>query len=313
MWIQECRGLYKEFVERVSGKRVAPGRLEERLSEAKNKRRIGSEDLRTIEESPDWPYPQWWPRLSAQFGEPLLLPRDTDQIVRSLQERIRYIEVVSIILRFVFPQEFGIISPPVIGLLNLGPIRDHEKQYLRYLSELGKIRQHYEGLKDVADVDMALWVAAHLGLAEHAILGEMQRDQWFQEIRLRNMMDGWCCQDSEPARLTLAEALQRHDHVLAALIAGRCFESVVEKMAAQRKIKVEIRDGEGRLWRLVQELERQTGPVPTGVSLDALRKLRNCAVHDSISKDEACKLVEGTRRLWSVTDSTSSTSAKFPR
>ena len=128
MWIQECRGLYKEFVERVSGTRVAPRRLEEALSGAKAKGRIGSDELRIIEDSPDWPYPQWWPRLSAQFGESISLAGDKKGRVESLQNRVKYIEVVSVILRFVFPEEFGIISPPVIGLLNLAPGKDHEEQ-----------------------------------------------------------------------------------------------------------------------------------------------------------------------------------------
>jgi hypothetical protein len=316
MWIQECHKLYEEFVERVSGKRVAPGQLEKALSEARTNRRIGSEDLRIIEEGQDWPYPQWWPRLSTQFGEPLPLPEDNEEIVRSLQDRIRYIEVVSIVLRFVFPEKFGIISPPVIGLLNLAPIRDHEKQYLRYLSELENIRQHYEGLEGIADVDMALWVAAHLGWMERTIFEEMQRDQWFQETRLRNLMDGWYWESSDDARLTLAEILlqQDHDHVLAALIAARCFESKVLDMAARWKINVDdMRDGDGVLYTLVRKLMR-TGAVPAGISLDELRMLRNHAVHKfkpPISKDEACNLVKEVRRLWSV-QTLHPTSAKIP-
>lgn len=209
MWIQECHTLYGEFVERVSGRRVAPGQLEEALSEAKAKRQVGSEELRIIEESPDWPYPQWWPRLSTQFGESLLLHGVKEKIVKILYDRIKYIEVVSIILRFVFPEDFGIISPPVIGLLNLPPGRNHEEQYLRYLSVLDQIKQHYEGLEDIADIDMALWAAAHLDSEYQAILEEMQDDQVFQEIRLRNMVDGlgryW--KRSERARLALAEVL----------------------------------------------------------------------------------------------------------
>ena len=305
MWIQECPGLYKEFVERASGKPTEPDRLEQALSGAKAKRQVGSEELRIIEESPDWPYPHWWPRLSTEFGEPVRLPRDKETAVRSLQGRIKYIEVVSIALRFIFPEEFGVISPPVIGLLNLGPGKDHEEQYLRYISVLEDIRQHYEGLEDIADVDMALWVAAHLDWTEYpAILEEMHQDRALQEIRLRNMLDGlgryW--KRSERARLTLAEVLLKHDHVLAALIAARCFESKVIEMAAQWKITADMRHfGEKELHALVRKLEMQRDAVPADISLDTLRKYRNVAVHNfkpPITKDDARNLVLGVRQLW---------------
>jgi len=304
VWIQECHRLYGEFVERSSDKRVAPGRLEEALSEAKAKRQIGTEELRLIEESPDWPYPQWWPRLSAQFGEPLWLPRDKAKTIRSLQDRIKYIEVVSVALRFIFPEEFGIISPPVMGLLNLAPSGDHEEDYLRYLSVLEDIRQHYEGLEDIADVDMALWVAAHLDSTDYpGILEEMHQDQVFQEIRLVNMLDGvgrdW--KRSERARLTLAEVLLKHDHVLAALVAARCFESKVKEMAAHWRITADGFPSEKKLGALARRLDKEAGAVPEGVSLGALTAHRNAAVHNfepPISRNEARDLIQGVRRLY---------------
>jgi len=305
VWIQECHRLYGEFVERSSGGRVVPGRLEEALSEAKAKRKIGTEELRLIEDSPDWPYPQWWPRLSAEFGDPVLLPQDEARTVQILQDRIKYIEVVSVALRFIFPEDYGIMSPPVIGLLNLSPGGDHTGHYLRYLAVLKHIRQHYEGLGRIADVDMALWVAAHLDSTEYsAILEALHQDQTFQEIRLRNMVDslGRYWGRNERARLTLAQVLAKHDHVLAALIAARCFESKVIEMAARLKINADTRYmNEGVLHALVRKLELQRVPVPEGVSLDDLRQHRNYAVHKfdpSVSKAEASHLIAGVGRLY---------------
>jgi len=304
MWIHECHELYAEFVERISGTRVTPGRLEQALSQAKGKRQVGSEELRIIEESLDWPYPQWWPRLSAEFGEPLLLPPDEEEVVKSLYERIKYIEVVSVVLRFMFPEKFGIVSPPVLSLLNLART-SHEEQYLQYLSVLEKIRQHYERLERIADVDMALWVAAHLPYWKEyaAILGEMHQDRAFQEIRLENMAEslGRHWEHSEGARLTLAEVLLNRDHVLAAIIAARCFEAKVVEMAEDLNITADGYRGEKKLHALVRKLGSQAGAVPEGVSLDALRELRNTAVHNfdpPISKSEGRALIKGVRRLY---------------
>ncbi len=173
------------------------------------------------------------------------------------------------------------------------------------------ILDHYE-LERIADVDMALWVAAQLGWTDYpAIRKEMQQDRFFQRIRLRNMMDGlgrfW--EHTERARLTLAEVVLRHDHVLAALIATRPFERKVVEMAAQRGIPVGPRFRETKLLDLVRRL-KQSGPVPADVDLDELRKYRNQAVHDfeppistrPISRNEAEEFVSGVGKLWGFRD-----------
>ena len=307
-WIQECLELYEKTVEHFSGKRQDPGRLEQALAGAKAKGQVGPKELQLIEESSDFPYPQWWREHSNQFGEPLALPERLDSreekenAVSTLQERVKHIEVVSIILRFLFPEEFGIMSPPVTNLLNLVSLRSHEEQYLRYLSVLEDFRQHY-GLERIADVDMALWVAAHRDLTGYGALSEeMHRDEHFQKVRLKNMVEGlgrhW--ERTERARLTLAEVLLEQDHVLAALVAARCFESWVKEKAREKRITTYRRGRKGELHDLVQKLEKQTSDVPPSVSLDELRKYRISAVHHfepPISKNDARKLVTGVQEL----------------
>ena len=163
MWIQECLKLHEETVERFTGKLPDPGRLERALAGAKAKGQVSPNELQLIVESSDFPYLRWWPELSKQFEKPIRLPKRLDsrpeknKAVSRLQKRVKHIEVVSIILRFIFPKEFGIISPPVIGLLNLVPGvpgKDNVGEYLRYLDVLGELRQHYHsqlGFGRIAD------------------------------------------------------------------------------------------------------------------------------------------------------------------
>lgn len=94
------------------------------------------------------------------------------EIVAKLYEHLHHIEVVSIILRFVNPEEFGIISPPVLSFLQLAPHEDGVSDYRHYTEVLRRMRDHH-GLARVADVDMALWSAAQLYLEpEFAALTE---------------------------------------------------------------------------------------------------------------------------------------------
>ena len=198
------------------------------------------EALWLVEEGDLWPYPEWWPKLSKELKSPIPLPgqlkspQDKKKAVENLLVPLRHIEVVSIVLRFIFPEEFGIMSPPVLGLLNVVPGPDSVSQYLRYLSALGKLRERYQqkiGLKNIADYDMALWTAAHLEGPDDVdrLRDEMEKDKDFQEIRLSNLLEGLGARwgPSIRKRLLLAQALLRHDHVAAAVIAARCYEQII--------------------------------------------------------------------------------------
>ncbi len=313
MWIQECRKLYEKRASEVSGKQTTPRLLEEALAEARARLQVGPEELKIIEQSPHWPYPNWWPRLSNEFGDPIELPGDMGsplgkrQAVEELQERLKHIEVVSILLRFLVPEEFGIISPPVTGLLNLVPEQHYVNDYLRYLSTLDKLRQRYGVFKRIADFDMALWTAAHLPwTGRDAILDEMNQDNDFQQIRLENLVEGlgrhWM--RTERARLNLAEAMWKHDHVLAAVMAARCIESIVGKVADKYGIHISAPKPGGslfgpRIWEIKNSSYILEKLQVSSDQLENCRIWRNQAVHGEpeITKGESQKFIQEIQRL----------------
>lgn len=325
MWIKVCRELYEESVERITGKLPNPTLLEQELERAKEKKQVGPGELKIIEKGDYWPYPEWWPKLSEQFGEPITLPRRLDsharkkETVNMLQKRLKHIEVVSIILRFIFPEKFGIISPPVIGLLNLVPVpdKDYAGQYLCYLEVLGELRQRYRSKLEfgrIADFDMALWTAAHLQLTRHkAIRDEMYQDDDFQEIRLRNLLKGlgkrWSGTLRE--RLLLAGVLLRHDPAAGAVIVARCYEKIIWEVGKQFGIYFSIGKHDSKKTRQkLADLAECSEVSRRGVSsvyLNYLYKFRNYAVHGvtnpktgeskEISKNKAKNFLEGVEKL----------------
>lgn len=321
-WIRECRNLYEKTVQQASKRQPDPGRLERALAGARTKRRVGPEELEIIEKGDYWPYPQWWPKLSEQFGKPIRLPERVDsragrnKAVSRLQERLKHIEVVSIILRFLFPREFGIISPPVIGLLNLVPVpdKDHTWQYLRYLDVLGELRRlyHYQ-FKRIADFDMALWTAAQLQWREqqHEAILKMHRDDAFQEIRLRNLLEclgeNWSRTLRE--RLLLAKELLDYDPIMGAVMVARCYEKIIREVG--NRVGCEIRFGNQQMpvSKQLKHLAEFDDVRRKGVSpgdLD-LWQFRNDAVHGEknpvtgeskeISKMRAKKFLKGVEKL----------------
>jgi len=114
---------------------------------------------------------------------------------------------------------------------------------MSYIRTLRQLADHY-GLGRVADVDMALWSAAHSQADLPAIAQLMYQDEYFQEIRLKNMFSGIRTLRARSAgrsldermlkeHLLVARAFLPHDHTLAALLCGRTFEALVEIMSSR--------------------------------------------------------------------------------
>jgi hypothetical protein len=108
-----------------------------------------------------WMIPSWlmcWGKLKATKGLFKLLP-DTDNERNAaiiLYDIFKNIEVVSVILRLVDPENYGIISPPVRCALGLKAKDNYVDEYLDYLSVLRMYAREYE-FRRVADADIALW------------------------------------------------------------------------------------------------------------------------------------------------------------
>jgi len=176
--------------------------------------------------------------------------------VEDLYDRPNRIEVVSVLLRFVCPQEFGIISPPVASLLNLVPGDAHPRSCNRYPEVPGDLRRHYSGLDHVADVDMTLWSAAQLSFDQQSghLTEAMNEDLYSQKIRLENLVAGlrgsrrW----SDRYRVLFAAALLGHDYITPAAMVARPLEALVREVARRLNIQASPRRGESKVGALVR-------------------------------------------------------------
>lgn len=173
------------------------------------------------------------------------LEKDADrkQAVRDLFDQVHHIEVTSLVFRFVRPDEFGILSPPVAFILNVVPGRDSVETYERYCKILRELKDYYD-LDRVADVDMALWTASHLQVGYQALSDRMWEDEFFQGIRLKNLLEGPGIlfpplkrrakterARDERRRLLFAEIVVKHHPFIGALVAVRSFEVLIKHLA----------------------------------------------------------------------------------
>jgi len=318
-WLEEFLRLYPKALRRFTGVAANAQQLEDDLAAARATMQVSRKELEAIESAAQWAYLVWWPPVSEQIDEPIQLPRDVasrqqkKNAVEILHDRLKHIEVVSVILRFLCPEEFGILSPPVVSLLNLAPAEgeEHVEHYLRYISTLEEMRKYYRSLQRLADIDMALWTAAHLSRdPKYGELSEdMFTDRFFQEVRLRNALRGlgrhWGKTNQE--RVVLSQVLLKHDSRLAALIAGVCYEDTLRGICEQHGYAGISPPCESThtLDYFVSKLKTKPELLSTigasGKDLDRWQKCRNDAIHQKlrspITRARAEDLVRGAMRF----------------
>lgn len=242
----------------------------------------------------------WW---IAKFWHlpttmaPILLPfsfhelnrqNEKDFLYKTL-EKIKQIELVSIILRFVRPDDYGILSHPVEQIINVPWGRDAVETYLLYLDNLRSIQKRYCGiLKRVADADMALWVlhAKYFEKTDKSI--EIKRyyeeDSFLLQLRTKNLMAPLKTLDLS----TLTLGLHRVRPRLAAAALCYLLEMAVRELD---KFYFNADRTEIRLDEILNQLRNQTGIEEDFIQkLHKLRIIRNNFLHhDNCPKEEHLK------------------------
>jgi len=128
-----------------------------------------------------------WEHLSRVMQR---LPLDEAEAIRHLHAAFKYVQSVSVVLRFVLPDHYGILSPPVEKVLGVRRGANEVETYLYYLKDIRDVRDHY-GFDRAADADMALWVLQERVLLTYRypdLLAAYRADRWLQERRSINLL-----------------------------------------------------------------------------------------------------------------------------
>ena len=235
------------------------------------------------------------PALRAAFGDRqwdlARLPDSESAIVRGLLAIFRRIEPVSVVLRFVSPKDYGIVSPPVEEILGVAPRRLLAEKYRVYLECLRELRDQRE-FNTAADVEMALWtlqvgvldgtLAPHRPQQTRFLRTSYDKDLRMREIRVGNLTKPIF---DDLGKLDLAEALLPTDIELAAQIAGIEFEKKVRRWLPSE-------DHED-LYDVIEQAYRQRG------ALHRARVVRNRAMHkpQKLRRADVEYLIDSTKRV----------------
>ncbi len=311
---------YAEVCNRFRGVRYDPGALE-RLARAirtKPGRLLRSDDVEAIFSKKNAHYGHYWSKLpdlrlkeaalsllECERGKSLSdLNNWRKNRVRALFEVAKSMEVTSVILQTIYPDDFGVYSPPVLTFLQIA-LRPPVDHYLAYCDELREWSAHFLNCESAARMDRALWVFYELAYGsepKESVAAQYReafaRDTWVRQARARNVL-GMFFRESSP--LQQAEFLIGVDHNLAGKIAGCEFEV---------RLRASVPEADFNLWRqgrtglkgeLVDLVEYVAEKANSGLRKHELHKarvLRNQAIHGKkLTKSDVEKMIALTRAL----------------
>ena len=315
-YLHACLELYSDLTEILYGRRQDIKRIENATAKVRSSRQLTYEDIEKILDRGVWNADMfgYWPK--RQEIEPILrstdwdfwnLPKKEKRAVADLYSVFRQIEPVSVVLRFVAPEKYGIISPPVEKVLGINSFGSHRaglenlplEKYLAYLSDLRHLKNQ-RGFKRVADLDMALWVL-QMGVLEERLKGNkgyealcdgFRQDSKLREIQVRNLTRR-LFDESAMSRLELAEALVATDEQAAGQIAGIEFERSMKQLAGA------IPDD--ALGKAVDEFFQDHPGLDIEFSCKMAVKTRNKAMHPdprpTMTRQEVERLIDVVREI----------------
>ena len=320
-YLHECLDRHGVVTRALYGRTQDLREVERRASRIIESGCLTYDDVETITHAGSWRGGAFWQwPTRAEFDERCedgaveglaILPRREKAIVDRLLGIFRHIEPVSVVLRFVDPRNFGILSPPVEKLLEMGPAHKPREKYRKYVKDLRTLRDE-RGFATAAEVDMALWVMREVIDAEHArsewlehAVPEYRRwihafwaDRTLRETRVRNLTESLF---GTMTMAELAEALvPRHlarikqdQIVLAARVAGIEFEQAVMQLAATQPPATGDDSRSSGLMRVTRTLDVSRETRDRWVQ--AVR-IRNDAVHgEALRRADVDRLLQAMR------------------
>jgi len=168
-YVQESLEYFPKLTSLMFGWEYNMAEIEKKVSNIKENDRLESKDLLSIRDAKEWNYKRFWPNIVSfiDLEQPIngifkLGWEGRKKTISTLYKKFLNIEVVSVILRFVDPQNYAIISPPVENFFSLQPKDDHVEYYIHYLTLLKKTSRRFQMQNSLAKVDMALWSLTYI-------------------------------------------------------------------------------------------------------------------------------------------------------
>jgi hypothetical protein len=235
---------FPEVYKRRFGRAYSFPSLEKKFEQLRTgKRWLVAKDVLNIFDPAQTPFAHYWPRpIEKELDQALKSARlmlgpaslDAVELVRGAFRVLHNIGLVSLVLRFVHPERFGIFNTQTMNLLQVYRPRTVEL-YLAYCEELRVWKEHFR-LPSVAGTETALWTYHELTMEDLeeadtvSVRTAFDADIWIQRRRVAQVLRPFL---QRYGPLELARILVYEDASLAGMIAGEEYERLL-RFAARR-------------------------------------------------------------------------------
>lgn len=203
---------------------------------------------------------------------------------------LKNIELVSIILRFIDPTNFGMYSPPVAHYLKSARGIDYKDEYINYLKKIHEIMKHTDH-KKVAYFEMYAWFISKINQCNYKsnsltaiknledvikLFKYKKNEDIFSKV-FSSKIEGK--NDIEQAKFFS----KSYAYNLAAYCAGKAFENIINEKCKSYRIETDYISLDISINNLVEKV----GKYYYSQTLHKVRKLRNRSVHEDYTFEES--------------------------
>ena len=204
---------------------------------------LAAKDVLNIFDPAATPFGRYWPKPNEKELDQVLkkarlvlgpVPVEPRELVRRAMEVLHSTGLVSLVLRFVHPDRYGVFSTPIMNLLQVHRPRTIDL-YMAYCEELRAWKERFR-MESVADTETALWTyhelvagETHAGEASESH-AEFDADIWIQRRRVAQVLRPFL---RNYGPLELARILVEEEPKLAGKIAGEEYERLLRVAARE--------------------------------------------------------------------------------
>lgn len=294
---EKDRQLYDEVARENYGMEVCFEDIEKDLSPLREGGAVTCGHLERIADESCWPFNKYWmwpvrerieeslketDGLLARLGDDL---EREEEVIKILLGIFRNIDLASILLRFAWPEEYGIYSRPPVYVLQTKRGRNAITELLNYFNDLRLFRDTLR-IERAADFEMIAWAVSY------------QKEKYIRNFKkdlAERLPEKFPVNDlihfNRRDPLKLAVLLQQNDHFITAC---KWLGEAAEKLMKDKCIELKFYpDDYETLGDMIYKLEADKPDDPWVTrnrdSLKMLIRLRNEATHNSKSfaKDQA--------------------------
>ena len=298
-YLHRCLGLFGDVTKIRYGKRQRLESVEEEVASLLEQGAELWEIVHAIYNSPHFDADIFGPLDVDRIKDDLKKAVDSEwrslrehELIEKLHGVFRQIEPVSVVMRFICPKRFGIMSSPVATLLGVRPKRRATSTYKEAYAESLRELRDSRGFTRAAHVEMALW-ALQVGVLDQRLpeeQGEPLTKAYEKDLQLRRLETGNLTKQlfAENTELGVADALLDINPKLAGKIAGIEFEQLVSKRVLRAGGKDLGKD------QTLRQLIDAFTPRDMRERLHHAREIRNRAVHcpSCVAKEDVRELIE---------------------